>query len=152
MFEILSICRRTNKLLIRTALLLSTSFTQFLLSVNLLIKVQLDEILLLRLLRKPLLDLDQGFFWSTVRLIVERLNGSVGLIPCFLLCNLVLKEVKILSVLILPVLCLNVLHAIHVVHCLVELVFLVLSDTLNTLSLLLKAIKGLLVRFTNGIV
>ena len=152
MFEILSICRRTNKLLIRTTLLLSTSFTQFLLSVNLLIKVQLDEILLLRLLRKPLLDLDQGFFWSTVRLIVERLNGSVSLIPCFLLCNLVLKEVKILSVLILPVLCLNVLHAIHVVHCLVELVFLVLSDTLNTLSLLLKAIKGLLVRFTNGIV
>ena len=152
MLEMLSVGRRTDELLIRTTLLLSTGFAQFTLSVHLMVEIQLDEVLLLLFLLKALQDLNISLFWAKVRLIIEGLYSLFSFFLRLLVKDLIAKIFTISCVLVLPILCLNVLHAIHVVHGLIELGFLVLSYALNALSLLCKAINGLFVRFTNGIV
>ena len=140
MLQVLSVRCRADKLLIRFSLLLPTSFTQFTLSVDLMVQVHFNEVLLLLLRFQHVLDLNESFFRSKVRLIVECLHSLLSLFSLLLLDDLVAEELTVSRILILSILCLYVLHAIHVVHGIVELHLLIFSDALNTLGVLCKAI------------
>lgn len=75
-------------------------------------------------------------------LIVQTLNGILGLLSHVLLRNLSAQELAVHPILLFSILLLNELHSIHVIDSRVELLLLFLSGLLDTDHLILEAREG----------
>ena len=85
-----------------------------------------------------LLYIVKSFFWAEMRLVVKHFNGLLSYLPFLLFCDLAPKEIRVLTVLMLPILNLEELHFVHVIDGRVELLLLVVSCLLYTLDLLVE--------------
>ena len=102
------------------------------------LQVHLEELLLLLQVIESLLNIVKSFFWAEMRLVVKHFDGLLCCLPLLLFCDLAPKEIRVLTVLMLPILSLEELHFVHVIDGRVELLLLVVSCLLYTLDLLVE--------------
>lgn len=148
----LCLCARLDELLVHVALLLTGSFRQFALSVDLVGQVHAQKVLLLLLSIHIALNLVERFFWTEMWLVIKFLNDLFLLLPPLLFLNLVANEVDVVFVLLLLAVFLGTLNTVHVLHSRVELSLLLLAHSLHSLNFLVESIDGQLIDVSNLVV